>query len=164
MPPAAATRAVARNVALVESLGATALDYTKGDPLEAASFTFRFVAGVFWQEQKNDIEERYFIDGIGSAIEVPGWEDTIWLTKQDRIDRDKAVFGEVVGISLLATCTFRLRRQRGASWERVNLTARPRSAYLLSGPARTEWEHSIPPVDALRYSITFRNLRATDRV
>lgn len=73
--------------------------------------------------------------------------------------RDKAVFGEVVGISLLAPCTFRLRRSAGEGWERVNLTAEPRSAYLLSGPARTEWEHSIPPVDALRYSITFRNLR-----
>jgi len=73
--------------------------------------------------------------------------------------RDKAVFGEVVGISLLAPCVFRLRRQTGDGWERVSLTAEPRSAYLLSGVSRTEWEHSIPPVDALRYSITFRNLR-----
>ena len=73
--------------------------------------------------------------------------------------RDKAVFGEVVGVSLLAPCTFRLRRKAGATWERVSLTAEPRSAYLLSGVSRTEWEHSIPPVDALRYSITFRNLR-----
>ena len=73
--------------------------------------------------------------------------------------RDKAVFNEVVGISLLAPCTFRLRRKLGDRWERVNVVAEPRSAYLLSGPARTEWEHSIPPVDALRYSITFRNLR-----
>ena len=73
--------------------------------------------------------------------------------------RDKAVFNEVVGISLLASCTFRLRKQKGDRWERVNVTAEPRSAYLLSGRARTEWEHSIPPVDALRYSITFRNLR-----
>jgi len=73
--------------------------------------------------------------------------------------RDKAVFGEVVGISLLAPCTFRLRRDVGGKWERVNLIAEPRSAYLLSGPSRTEWEHSIPAVDALRYSITFRNLR-----
>lgn len=77
--------------------------------------------------------------------------------------RDKAVFGEVVGISLLAPCTFRLRRQRGTTWERVSVTAHRRSAYLLSGPARTEWEHSIPPVDKLRYSITFRNLRASAR-
>jgi alkylated DNA repair dioxygenase AlkB len=73
--------------------------------------------------------------------------------------RDKAVFGEVVGISLLTPCVFRLRRPSGTAWDRVALTAEPRSAYLLSGPSRTEWEHSIPPVSALRYSITFRNLR-----
>jgi alkylated DNA repair dioxygenase AlkB len=73
--------------------------------------------------------------------------------------RDKAVFGDVVGISLLSSCRFRLRRKAGSTWERVSLTAEPRSAYLLRGPARTEWEHSIPAVDALRYSITFRNFR-----
>lgn len=82
--------------------------------------------------------------GAGAAI---GWH------------RDKAVFGNVVGVSLLAPCTFRLRRKAGESWERVSITAEARSMYLLSGPSRTEWEHSIPPVDALRYSITFRNLR-----
>jgi alkylated DNA repair dioxygenase AlkB len=73
--------------------------------------------------------------------------------------RDKEVFNEIVGISLLTSCTFRLRRRVGDDWERVNVRAEPRSVYLLSGAARTEWEHSIPPVDALRYSITFRNLR-----
>jgi alkylated DNA repair dioxygenase AlkB len=74
--------------------------------------------------------------------------------------RDKDVFGEVVGVSLLASCVFRLRRALAASrWERVSLTAEPRSAYLLSGPSRTEWEHSIPAVASLRYSITYRNLR-----
>ena len=35
----------------------------------------------------------------------------------------------------------------------------PRSAYLLSGPARSDWEHSIAEVESLRYSVTFRNLR-----
>jgi alkylated DNA repair dioxygenase AlkB len=74
--------------------------------------------------------------------------------------RDKAVFGEVIGLSLLSACRFRLRRKVGMSWERVSLTAEPRSAYLLSGPSRTEWEHSIPEVDTLRYSITFRNFKA----
>jgi alkylated DNA repair dioxygenase AlkB len=73
--------------------------------------------------------------------------------------RDKAEFGEVIGISLLASCVFRLRRALNDTWERVRITAEPRSAYLLSGPSRTEWEHSIPPVDSLRYSVTFRNLR-----
>ena len=82
--------------------------------------------------------------GPGAAI---GWH------------RDKSVFGQVVGISLLSPCTFRLRRAEGTSWERVSLTAEPRSAYLLSGPARDEWEHSIPGVEELRYSVTYRNLR-----
>lgn len=75
--------------------------------------------------------------------------------------RDKAVFGKVVGVSLLAPCVLRLRRAMSAKkWERVKVVAEPRSAYLLSGPARTEWEHSIPQVESLRYSITFRTLRA----
>lgn len=74
--------------------------------------------------------------------------------------RDKAVFGEVVGISLLSPCVFRMRRAVSKKkWERFKLVAESRSAYLLSGPARYEWEHSIPQMDALRYSITFRNLR-----
>ncbi|MDB5441700.1 MAG: 2OG-Fe(II) oxygenase [Phenylobacterium sp.] len=73
--------------------------------------------------------------------------------------RDRPVFAEVVGVSLLAPCTFRLRRRRPDGFERKSLILEPRSAYLLSGAARTEWEHSIPPVDRLRYSITFRNFR-----
>jgi alkylated DNA repair dioxygenase AlkB len=73
--------------------------------------------------------------------------------------KDKAVFGEVVGVSLLSACTFRLRRKAGATWERASIQAAPRSAYLLSGPARSEWEHSIPAVQNLRYSVTFRNFR-----
>lgn len=55
----------------------------------------RFVGGVFWQKQHNDIMERYLVDGIASDIEVSGWPDTIWLTVQDRDDEDRAVFGEL---------------------------------------------------------------------
>ena len=73
--------------------------------------------------------------------------------------RDKAVFGQVVGISLLAPCTLRFRRKVDGNWERANLRAEPRSAYHLSGRARSEWEHSISRVDTLRYSITFRSMR-----
>ena len=83
--------------------------------------------------------------GPGAAI---GWH------------KDKGVFGDVIGISLLSACAFRLRRKAGDKWERYSLTAEPRSAYLLRGPSRTEWEHSIPAVDSLRYSITFRSLKA----
>jgi len=73
--------------------------------------------------------------------------------------RDKVVYGEVVGLSLLSPCVFRLRRKREAGWERASFIAAPRSAYLLQGASRSEWEHSIPPVESLRYSLTFRNFR-----
>jgi len=76
--------------------------------------------------------------------------------------KDRSVFGEVIGVSLLSSCTFRLRRKLGTKWERASIVAEPRSAYLLSGPARTEWEHSIPGVEGLRYSITFRNSKTID--
>ena len=74
--------------------------------------------------------------------------------------RDKAIFGDVIGISLLSSCNFRLRRKIGIKWERASILAEPRSAYLMRGPSRNEWEHSIPPVDSLRYSITLRSFRA----
>ena len=74
--------------------------------------------------------------------------------------KDKAVFGKVIGISLLSDCTFRFRRKSGSGWERRSLTTKARSIYLLQGPARNEWEHSIPLVQSLRYSITFRELPA----
>jgi alkylated DNA repair dioxygenase AlkB len=73
--------------------------------------------------------------------------------------KDRSVFGDVVGISLRSACTFRFRRKAGAGWERSSLVLAPRSAYLLHGASRTEWEHSIPTVSELRYSITFRNFR-----
>jgi alkylated DNA repair dioxygenase AlkB len=72
--------------------------------------------------------------------------------------RDRPVFGDVAGISLLAPAPLRFRRKAGTKWERFTLTAEPRSAYLLRGEARHEWEHSIPPLETLRYSVTLRTL------
>jgi alkylated DNA repair dioxygenase AlkB len=77
--------------------------------------------------------------------------------------RDKAQFDDVVSVSLLAPCTLRFRRKAAQTWDRASLTTEPRSAYLLSGPARTAWEHSIPALDRLRYSITLRTLVASDQ-
>jgi alkylated DNA repair dioxygenase AlkB len=73
--------------------------------------------------------------------------------------RDKPMFEDVVAFSLAAPCTLRLRRKAGAGWIRRAQVVAPRSAYLLRGPARFDWEHSIPPLDRLRYSITFRTFR-----
>jgi alkylated DNA repair dioxygenase AlkB len=72
--------------------------------------------------------------------------------------RDRPVFGDVIGISLLSPAPLRFRRKLGAKWQRFTLPAEPRSIYLLRGPSRSEWEHSLTPVEALRYSITFRTL------
>lgn len=73
--------------------------------------------------------------------------------------RDRPEFGDVIGISLGAPCLFRFRRKKRTRWERASIELQPRSAYLLRGPARWDWQHSIPPVDTLRYSVTFRSLR-----
>lgn len=75
--------------------------------------------------------------------------------------RDKAEFADVVAISLLAPCTLRFRRKSGAGWERAAQHVASRSAYLLRAAARHDWEHSIPPLDRLRYSVTFRNRAAS---
>ena len=72
--------------------------------------------------------------------------------------RDRPEFDQVAGVSFLTPCRFRLRRKVGTGWERKAFEAAPRAAYLLSGPARTDWEHSIPPLEARRYSVTFRTL------
>jgi hypothetical protein len=73
--------------------------------------------------------------------------------------RDRAIFGDVIGVSLVSPCTFRMRRRCGTGWERAAVRLDRRSVYLMRGPSRDEWEHSIPAVDALRYSITFRSMR-----
>jgi DNA oxidative demethylase len=77
--------------------------------------------------------------------------------------RDAPPFGIVIGISLLAACRFRFRRGRTGAWDRAELTLEPRSAYVLTGPARYDWQHSIPAVDALRYSVTFRTMALESR-
>jgi iron complex outermembrane receptor protein len=55
----------------------------------------RFVGGVFYQRQTHGITQDYKIDAIGDSISVPGYPHTIWLTKQKRVDRDEAIFGEL---------------------------------------------------------------------
>jgi alkylated DNA repair dioxygenase AlkB len=43
-------------------------------------------------------------------------------------------------------------RRKAGGWERFTLEAQPRSLYMMGGDSRHVWEHSIPAVDALRYS------------
>jgi alkylated DNA repair dioxygenase AlkB len=74
--------------------------------------------------------------------------------------RDKPMFEDVVAFSFGAPCRLRFRRKTERGWDRAALIVAPRSLYLLRGPARWEWYHSIPAASELRYSVTFRTFKA----
>jgi alkylated DNA repair dioxygenase AlkB len=105
-------------------------------PLRARAADF---AGVRTEALEQALVIRY---DVGAGI---GWH------------RDRPVFDQVVGISLLSHCVLRFRRRDGQGFRRYHLQAAPRSAYLLSGEIRRDWEHSIAAVQSRRYSITFRS-------
>jgi alkylated DNA repair dioxygenase AlkB len=71
--------------------------------------------------------------------------------------RDRPFFDRVFGLSLSSDTVLRFRRRTLRGFERFALDAPARSAYLLSGEIRHEWEHSIAPVSEPRFSITFRS-------
>ena len=83
--------------------------------------------------------------------------------------RDAPQYDIVAGISLLSSCRMKFRpyvrpnlkpplpgRRRVASHE---IALERRSTYLMTGPSRNAYEHHIPAVITLRYSVTFRTLR-----
>ena len=72
--------------------------------------------------------------------------------------RDRPLFEHVLGISLAAPATLRLRRRRPGGFDRAAVPLARRSIYHLSDEARHEWEHSIAPMEVLRWSVTFRSL------
>ncbi|HEU5286651.1 MAG TPA: alpha-ketoglutarate-dependent dioxygenase AlkB [Sphingomicrobium sp.] len=123
--------------------------FTPADPLpgwllplreKAAAF-----AGVAPQEFVHVLIARY---DPGAGI---GWH------------RDRSVFEQVVGVSLGSPATLRFRRRKPGGFDRASLNVEPRSAYLLAGEARHQWEHSIAPGDRRRFSITFRTLSELGR-
>lgn len=124
----------------------SARELRQADDMPECLRELRLTAAQFAGVEPGDLQHVLVTEyGPGAGI---GWH------------RDKAVFGIVVGISLLSPCIFRLRKPTGPRrWDRVSLIVEPRSGYILSGPVRDEWEHSIPSVNALRYSVTFRNIR-----
>jgi len=72
--------------------------------------------------------------------------------------RDRPVFEHVVGISLGAPATLRLRQRKPGGFDRASVPLEPRAAYHLSGEVRHQWEHSIVPMAETRWSVTFRSL------
>lgn len=72
--------------------------------------------------------------------------------------RDKPVYGIVVGLSLAGSGRMRFRPldKESSRNAMVMLELEPRSVYVMRGSIRWEWQHSMLPTKALRYSITFR--------
>lgn len=77
--------------------------------------------------------------------------------------RDRDVFEQVVGVSLNTPAILQFRQRTESGFRRASVEALPRSAYLLSGESRWNWEHSISPGAELRFSITFRSLSERGR-
>ena len=111
-------------------------------PLRAAAASF---AGVAPDDFVHVLLARY---DPGAGI---GWH------------KDRDVFEQVVGVSLGTPAVLRFRQRTTSGFRRTSLEVAPRSAYLLSGEARWEWEHRITPGDQLRFSITFSTLSAKGR-
>ncbi len=80
--------------------------------------------------------------------------------------RDAPQYDIVAGISLLSACRMKFRPYRSPSVPTSprrsathEIVLDRRSAYLMAGESRQTYEHHIPPVAQLRYSVTFRTLR-----
>jgi alkylated DNA repair dioxygenase AlkB len=76
--------------------------------------------------------------------------------------RDVPQFEKILGVSLKSSCRMRFKPYR-AKGKVVPITLEPRSIYRMEGPARWKYQHSIPAVKELRYSITFRTARGESR-
>jgi DNA oxidative demethylase len=83
--------------------------------------------------------------GVGAGL---GWH------------RDRPQFEQVFGLSLQSDTVLRFRRRTARGFERFALDAPARSAYLLTGEIRHQWEHRLVPVTEPRFSITFRSRAA----
>lgn len=76
--------------------------------------------------------------------------------------RDAPQYEFIAGLSIGSTARMRFRRwcaDGKPGRDIVSIDLAPRSAYLIRGEARSSWQHSLPPVSALRYSVTMRTAR-----
>jgi alkylated DNA repair dioxygenase AlkB len=120
---------------------------TPTDPLPPSLFWLRDRAGHFV-----GVAGELFIEVL--ATRYPPGAGIGW-------HRDAPLFGpKVVGVSLGSSCAMRFQRRTATQRHTYALELAPRSAYVLSGSARSTWQHSIPPTKSLRYSLTFRTLTA----
>jgi alkylated DNA repair dioxygenase AlkB len=130
-------------------------DFDKGKLIEGSALPAWLTSTARKIAKWLDIPQKCVVEALvteyppGSAI---GWH------------RDNESFEHIIGISLSGWCRLRLRPiysrlHRARSIRDVtSLDIEPRSAYLMQNDARWLFQHSVPAVEGLRYSITFRTL------
>lgn len=125
---------------------------TRAPELPAFLLPIRERAGKLFEIDTDSLAQASIVEyPVGAPI---GWH------------RDIPQFGIIVGLSLGAACRMRLREYRrlrskaSRRGDAVSIELEPRAVYLMSGPSRQLWQHSIPPVKELRYSIVMRTLRS----
>ncbi|MBA3526668.1 MAG: TonB-dependent receptor [Pseudomonadota bacterium] len=122
---------------------------------------FRAVVGAFYQRQTNEIFQNYLIDNLDPNLSVTGYPGTLWLTKQERKDKDYALFGEAsfdVTPQITLTAGGRLFKYdntlfgfagfgRHPDFDEVNQEVPPNGAYGSSGQRRCLTVNGLQLID-----------------
>jgi alkylated DNA repair dioxygenase AlkB len=136
-----------------------------------ASFGYDYNFNSRSLKEGNPIPEYFnsLIQKVSAYTSIPSKEFTELLVTEYPIGavinwhRDAPPFDVIVGISLQASCNFKLRPYDKNKQGRSSIISFPvekRSVYIIKDESRSEWEHSIAPVKQVRYSITLRTLRS----
>ena len=142
--------------------------YTANRKVASFGYDYSFENGKLSKGKEVPAAFDFVIKKVSDHLQVPAAEFAEFLITEYppgaviNWHRDAPPFDIIAGISLMADCTFRLRPQDKSKQGRGSVISFPverRSLYIIQGPARTDWQHSITPVKLTRFSITLRTLR-----
>jgi alkylated DNA repair dioxygenase AlkB len=145
--------------------------YTAKRKISSFGLNYSFDSRKVSEGEPIPSEFRSLIDKAAGCAQVPpdAFEEALITEYPEGAvinwHRDAPPFDIITGISLLSDCRFRLRPQDKALQTRnsiIAFTVKRRSLYIMKGPARSEWQHSIAAVKEKRYSITLRTMRKRD--
>jgi len=151
-------------IALVEASGLSYSEYDPGNLRSSSSYGWEYNYGddSFFQCEALPAGFHVLRD---RAADFAGIDpDTIAQCLLNRYEPgaviqwhfDKPVWEHVLGVSLGAPSTMHFRRAAGDEFDFAAAALLPRSLYFLSNEARYKFQHSLPPAEGTRWSITFR--------
>jgi alkylated DNA repair dioxygenase AlkB len=142
--------------------------YTANRKVASFGFDYSFDKRQLTKGKEIPLDFNFIVNKVAGYLEIPSVSFAeLLITEYDpgtviNWHRDAPPFGFIAGISLLSDCTFRLRPQEKVKQGRssiISFQVQRRSLYVLDGPSRSDWQHSISPVRQTRYSVTFRTLK-----